>query len=102
MKYIWEEKDINCGRIVCKNVKFEPTDGWQAWRTFKIGYVGGSSTYDETGGGVVLISMTDGMVGTRRSKQDMANYLSNEGMISMPYENFIKLMDVFQKGNYES
>ena len=71
MKYIWEEKDINCGRIVCKNVKFEPTDGWQAkW--------------------------------TRRSKQDMANYLSNEGMISMPHENFIKLMDVFQKGNYES
>jgi hypothetical protein len=79
MKYIWEEQDIVCGRIVCKNVKFDPT-----------------------GGGVVLISMTDGMVGTRRSKHDMANYLSNEDMISMPHENFIKLMDVFQKGNYES
>jgi len=102
MKYIWEEQDIICGRVVCKNVKFDPTDGWQAKWTHKIGYVGGSSTYDETGGGVVLISMTDGMVTNRRTKKDMAIMLTADEMIPMPHENFIKLMDVFQKGNYES
>jgi len=60
MEYIWTEKDVICGRIVCKvphdNFK---VDGWTAKWTFKIGF---DATKKPAEGRYLLLAMTDGMV----------------------------------------
>ncbi len=93
MKYIWEEKDVVCGIFVYKpicNVNKDRSwtpDRWTAKWTHKIGFIGGSSK------GTVLISMTDGMVGTQKTPAEMAEYLNNTELIPMPHNRLIKMMN---------
>jgi len=111
MKYIWEEKDIICGRIFCKDKTLERKGeftGWDAKHTKKIGFVGGSSTYSPRNkisglpvSGVAIIAMTDGMVGAAMNKVEMINYLNTNNYVPMPHDIFLKVMDTL-KGCYDS
>ena len=104
MKYIWEEKDIIAGRIVCKpnpntatkvlERSFTP-DGWTAKWTFKIGYnpALGSKKY-------VFISMTDGMISKPKTVKEMVDSLNEDGLIPMPHTWLIKTFN-FMEGSYE-
>lgn len=108
MKFTWQPEDIICGRIVCKaehatsNRKnrleriFEP-DGWTAKWTHKIGY----SFSGKEGDKFHLIAMTDGLVGSIKTAEEMAKHLNSEGMIPMPHFWLIKTME-FLRDAYES
>ena len=70
MKYIWEEKDIRHGKMVCKPMgedkeRFVP-NGWTAKWTFQIGWIG-------SGDNSCLVCITDGMVGQTQSRQELAD-----------------------------
>ena len=102
MRYIWEEKDIIAGRIVCKpntatktlDRSFNP-DGWTAKWTFKIGYnpALGAKKY-------VFISMTDGMISKPHTAKEMVASLNEDEMIPMPHAWLIKTIN-FMQGAYE-
>ncbi len=86
MKYIWQEKDIKCGIYVCRNLgKFDP-DACST-RMYKIGFVGKRSK------GTVLIAMSDGMVGNKKTPNEMAAHLTRNDMIPMPHKWLIKTLD---------
>jgi hypothetical protein len=96
MKYTWEEKDIICGRIVCKDpsyqnrTTFEPTGNALKW-TQKIGYVflGG-----DKGQHFCMVSMTDGMTSVYlKTEKQMADYLNRAELIPMPHSWFMEAMD---------
>lgn len=96
MKFIWTEKDIICGRYVCKHPSyqnrdaFEPTGNAMKW-TYKIGFA-----YYEDGQYTVLISMTDGMVFKLAPHKDdklAAEKLNEDGMIPMPHKWLVSVID---------
>ena len=90
MKYIWEEDDIKCGIYVCKPNQGDGTwipTGWTAKWTEKIGFVGGRSN------GVALVAMTDGMIGPKKTPQEMADQLNKDEMIPMPYRWLIATIE---------
>ena len=98
MKYQWEEKDVVCGRFVCKNLpankdSFEP-DGWTAKWTFKVCYMGSSSRE------VCLVAMTDGMMGYTKTKEEMAAFLTENDMVPMPHKWLLQTMD-YLRGCYD-
>lgn len=88
MKYEWEEKDIKCGRFVCRS---EPANGFNpetaANTTYKIGYIGSSSD------GFYLISMTDGMIGERHTKQELVRNLNETKMNPMSHKHLMQVLD---------
>ena len=99
MKYTWEEKDIICGRVVCKDpsyqgdTTFEPTGNALKW-TMKIGYVflGG-----EKGQNFCLISMTDGLTSNYvKTEAEMADYLNKAQLMPMPHPWFLEAMDALR------
>jgi hypothetical protein len=96
MQYIWTKEDIICGRIVCKPWKSnKPIDGWSAKWTFKLGFYGGDNK-------CCLIAMTDGMISMRdRSMAEIAEFLTENGMMPMPHKRFIATMD-YLRDCYES
>ena len=125
MKFVWEPKDIVCGRIVCKGTHqfserknpvergFKP-DGWTAKWTFKIGWLAGGNaqvepdytnheTIEATRCDYCLISMSDGRIGNPKTKQEMADWLNSEEMIPMSYEWLVPTMEflreVGERGN---
>ncbi len=90
MKYIWSEQDIKCGMFVCRtpinDSKFEPS-GWNAKWMHKIGFIGGASK------GSVLICMADGMVGRKRTPKEIADYLTENDMMTMPHKWVIEMFE---------
>lgn len=99
MKYTWEEKDIICGRIVCKDpsyqglTTFEPNGNALKW-IFKIGYgfyLNGNSFPEKS---FATISMTDGcIVSIGKTDKEMADYLNKAELIPMPHSWFLEAMD---------
>jgi len=93
MKYIWSEEDIKCGLIVCRNQHLQHIDGtfkpdsWQAKWTHKIGFIGNRKE------GTVLISMADGMVGSKKTPKVMAEYLTKNDMMPMPHDWLIQIFN---------
>lgn len=92
-KYTWTEKDITCGRIICKSFRSFEANGWRAKWTFKIGWRK-SNTY-------CLIAMTDGMIKSDMNKEDLIYWLNKNDMMPMPHEWFMATMD-FLKDCYNS
>ncbi len=95
MRYIWTEEDIICGRYVCEqprpNRTFDVEHG--ANKTYKIGFIDGSGTkIHGDGGGVALISMTDGMVGDGKTKKEMVATLNSLKMMPMPVTWLVKVI----------
>lgn len=90
MEYIWKEQDIICGIFVCKKPNegdvFVPS-GWNAKWMHKIGFQKRSSD------GTTLISMSDGMVGRKRTPKEMAEYLTENNMMPMPHKWVIKMFE---------
>lgn len=108
MKYIWEEKDIVCGRFVCKPATESriKNPGWHAKWTMKIRYVGASSAFqartkDEDASGVVIIAMTDGMVSQAMSKAQMVDYFNSQSLIPAPHEWMLELAE-YLRDTYET
>lgn len=82
MKYVWEEKDIQHGRIVCRPLekdqnRFIP-DVWTVKWTYQIGWIG-------SGKKSCLICIGDGMVGQVYTPAELASKLTDDGMIPMPH-----------------
>jgi len=96
MKYTWEEKDIICGRYVCKHPShqarehFEPCGNATKW-TYKIGFCPKLETDSE--GQYCLIAMTDGMVIHYGTKQKMVDKLNRDEMIPMPHKWLVKVIN---------
>ena len=101
MKYHWEEKDVVCGRIICKPLAKGQTvfkaDGWTAKWTLKIGYNPAHSSKQQ----YCLISMTDGFVGACQSKATLVKYLNREQMRPMPHDWWLKTVE-FLRDCYET
>lgn len=99
MKFVWSEKDIICGRIVCKaetkDSLWKP-DGWTAKWTFKIGFDPSKSS-DKS---VCLICMADGMISSPQSRAELAGYLNSNELIPMPYQWLQKTIE-FLRDAYE-
>jgi len=91
MKYIWEEKDVICGRFVCRGETASESRrkkdmGWHEKWTYKIGFHAGRKTS-------CLIAMTDGMVMMRdRTPLEIAEYLTENNMIPAPHSWMIELI----------
>lgn len=90
MKYIWEEKDIIPGRMVCKpsEKEFFQPDGWTAKWTYMIGYA--NSTGENPclvciGENPCLVCIVDGMISKVYTPKELADRLNRDGMIPMPY-----------------
>jgi len=88
MKYTWTEEDIIPGRFVCKNRKFDKPTGNSAKWTSKIGFLPTAK-----GTKYCLISMTDGMVNTYESKQELADSLNQNEMMPMPHEWLVETIN---------
>ena len=109
MKYVWEEKDVVCGRIVCRVPQSSEMNGNQAKHTYKIGWhVGGHvpiSWRDSSGkyhtDHFCTIAMTDGMVNGPKSKVAMVKWLNDNDMIPAPHEFVVRVMD-YLKDCYNS
>ena len=99
MKFIWEEKDIICGRIVCKPTddgkRFE-ADGWTAKWTMKIGFRP-DLPHDEH---YCLTAMTDGMNTAVGSAKDVADRFNKDGLIPMPHSWLLKTIE-FLRDQYD-
>lgn len=122
MKFIWEAKDISCGRIVCKPTHqfsdrknavergFKP-DGWTSKWTFKIGWLAGGNPAQEDyyelpreeregkRKDYCLMCMTDGMISVPHTKQEIADWLNTEEMIPMPHDWFVATVDYLRTIN---
>lgn len=106
MKIIWTADDIICGRIICKaehefsnrkNIlerQFKP-NGWTSKWTYKIGYSFGGKEKEK----FHLLSMTDGLVGSIKTAEEMAKYLNKEKMIPMPYKWLMATMEYLRELN---
>ena len=100
MKFIWEEKDIIAGRIVCKppsyqgRETFSPCGNSVKW-TYKIGYINGGDDKRNA-----LICMCDGLIMGGMTKLDIVERLNKDGMIPMPHKWLIQTMD-YLRGCYE-
>lgn len=72
MKYIWEEKDINAGRYICRESWPEDSDdiGGLCSVTFKMGFITGASVC------MCLVAITDGMVSHYPQYGDKANAIT--------------------------
>ena len=90
MKTIWEEHDILAGLFVCKRPEegqaFKPS-GWTCKWTHKIGFSGGARE------GTVLVAMTDGMISSKMTPKECADYLTEQDMMVMPHTWLIKSID---------
>lgn len=90
MKYIWSEEDAKCGMFVCKtpmgSAEFEPSS-WNAKWMHKIGF------QQRRSDGTTLISMSDGMIGQKRTPTEMAEYLTENDMMPMPHKWAIKMIE---------
>lgn len=108
-KFIWSEEDVQCGMIVCRRNPrkgpFKPC-GWTAKWTHKIGFVPGDGKIEPNPSGrgflpsaqYCQIAMTDGMVYHRGlSKKQMAERLTQEDMIPMPYSWWLKTCRLLQR-----
>lgn len=99
MKFIWEEKDIICGRIVCKPITNPSPDlGWQAKWCYKIGFLAGGNPKNSSALGkdrtdYCIIALTDGMILNPRSKEDIAKWLNDNKMIPCPHGKLIEIMN---------
>ena len=102
MKYVWEEKDAVCGRIVCREPMSPVMNGNQAKHTYKIGWHTGDHVpmpWKEPGSDryhtdhFCLIAMTDGMVSSPISKKDLVKRLNEEQMIPATHKFVINVMD---------
>lgn len=90
MKFIWEESDIICGRIVGKDTQLDyEVCGNSAKHTHKIGF---NATLPSKKN-YILIAMTDGMVGKGRTGREMADYLNKSQYAPMPHKQFMKTME---------
>ena len=94
MKYTWEEKDIICGRIVCKdpsyqgNSTFDPNGSALKW-TMKLGY-----GFYPDGQNFCMLSLTDGLIyKLGRTAKEVADYLNKCELIPMPHEWFMQAMN---------
>lgn len=104
-QHVWSAEDITAGMIVCRahrgRGKWKP-DGWTAEWTHKIGFVIGDATFNPTSSEgsnhYCQIAMTDGMVCRReRTKKQMAELLTKEDMIPMPYSWWLATVRFLRK-----
>ncbi len=99
MQYIWEEKDIICGRIACKPTadgKPFKADGWTAKWTLKIGFRPDLPSDEH----YCLTAMTDGMNIPVGSAKAMAERFNNDKMIPMPHAWLLQTIE-FLRDQYE-
>ena len=86
MEYVWSEEDVKCGIYVCYPMKrFDPNSC--SMRLYKIGFIGGRSK------GVVLIAMSDGLVCSKKTPKQMAEHLTERGMMPAPHGWVIKALE---------
>jgi hypothetical protein len=91
MKYTWEEQDLKCGMYICKDEEKSLSNnvGWFAKWTHKIGF---HHFQDDTySTNLCIVAMTDGMVSTFKSNEDLVAYLNKQEMIPMPHKWLITL-----------
>lgn len=106
MQFIWEERDIICGRIICKPNEITPQSnlGWHAKHTYKIGWLARGNpeikidyssrdTILKTRADFCLIAMSDGMITSANTKRYWADFLNKEDYIPCPYEYLQKIME---------
>ena len=114
MKYTWEIKDIEVGKIVCReeSLAHSKPDGWDAKWTYKIGWFAPGNEkrpytplpknlnrlkrqdyIEENRADYALICMGDGMISKLMTKKEIMDRLNKDKMIPAPISFVIPLME---------
>lgn len=84
-KLIWKSDDVWAGRLVCKKTgPSGPSDLWFASWVYKIGWIGNAPS-SKTHWTMIAI-LSDGMVHTPRTQEEIIAWLHEEEMVPMTEE----------------